>query len=254
MGIGRHARSDRAVPLGAAFGVVAGLFLCLTDGVARAQGFDFTIGGADIRLQDVQSYRERQFANVIRQQTDFSCGSAALATLLTYHYDRPHTETEVFRAMWDVGEQEKIRERGFSLLDMKRFLNSREIIADGFRIPLTKLEEIGVPAIALINVEGYKHFVVIKGIRGDRILLGDPSTGLIVRTVEEFTASWDGTVFFIRSFLAEGKLGWNRDSDWAAHPTSRPLDGPQVPDLADRVRLETYPLDSAFGVLGVIAR
>ena len=40
----------------------------------------------------VTSIREGRFQTVIRQEFDFSCGSAALASLLTYHYERPTTE------------------------------------------------------------------------------------------------------------------------------------------------------------------
>jgi hypothetical protein len=45
------------------------------------------IGGGDNVL--VKSMKERKFEQVVRQQYDFSCGSAALATLLTYHYENP---------------------------------------------------------------------------------------------------------------------------------------------------------------------
>src|SRR5437899_5579433 len=40
------------------------------------------------------SYRDIPFRTVVRQQFDFSCGSAALATLLTYHFERPITEQD----------------------------------------------------------------------------------------------------------------------------------------------------------------
>ncbi|RYF14189.1 MAG: peptidase C39, partial [Oxalobacteraceae bacterium] len=39
----------------------------------------------------VTSLIGRRFETVVRQQYDFSCGSAALATLLRYHYDDPQT-------------------------------------------------------------------------------------------------------------------------------------------------------------------
>src|SRR5690606_20299588 len=69
-----------------------------------------------------QSIQELKFAEVIRQQFDFSCGSAALATLLTYHYEDPTDEMQAFIAMYEQGDQERIRQAGFSLLDMKNYL------------------------------------------------------------------------------------------------------------------------------------
>ena len=69
----------------------------------------------------------------LQQQFDFSCGSAALATLLTHHYDFPVNEQAVFAAMFQHGDQAKIRREGFSLLDMKNFLAARGFQADGFQ-------------------------------------------------------------------------------------------------------------------------
>src|ERR1700710_2401501 len=67
----------------------------------------------------VASMLARKFGTVIRQQYDFSCGSAALATVLHYHYGLPRGETDVFAGMWQDGDQANIRKVGFSLLDMK---------------------------------------------------------------------------------------------------------------------------------------
>jgi uncharacterized protein len=75
----------------------------------------------------------RAFSRTWHQQYDFSCGSAAVATLLTFQYDRPIDETTVFKEMYAVGDQAQIRAKGFSLLDMKRFLESRGYTADEFR-------------------------------------------------------------------------------------------------------------------------
>lgn len=78
--------------------------------------------GADILLSSgpapsrisVVSYRDIPFRTVVRQRYDFSCGSAALATLLRYHYDREVGEEQIFRAMYAAGDQDTIRRVGFS--------------------------------------------------------------------------------------------------------------------------------------------
>src|SRR5690606_38844520 len=109
----------------------------------------------------VVSYKESRFQTVLKQQHDFSCGSAALASLLTFHYGDQVSEQDVFQAMYESGDQERIRQQGFTLLDMKKFLETRGYKADGFRIPLGPLAaKAGVPAIALINPKGYRHFVI----------------------------------------------------------------------------------------------
>ena len=89
----------------------------------------------------VTSLIGRRFDTVVRQQYDFSCGSAALATLLRFHYDAPQTEQSVFLGMWQDGDQAQIRRLGFSLLDMKRYLAARGIPADGYRVTSDALRD-----------------------------------------------------------------------------------------------------------------
>jgi len=120
----------------------------------------------------IVSLKEARFQTVYRQQLDFSCGSAALASLLTFHYERPTTEQQALLAMWEAGDQAKIQRLGFSLLDMKKFLETLGLRSDGFEVPLDNLRKAGIPAIALINTNGYKHFVVIKGVTDDEVLVG----------------------------------------------------------------------------------
>ena len=162
----------------------------------------------------VTSLREARFATVIRQEHDFSCGSAALATLLTHHYGRPTTEKEAFKEMFAHGDQEKIQRYGFSLLDMKRYMQSRGLAADGFRVSLDKLVEVGVPAVTLINTQGYKHFVVVKGLRDGDVLVGDPALGLRTMPRAEFEAQSEGVVFVIRDELEVGQASFDRDEEW----------------------------------------
>ena len=157
----------------------------------------------------------RAFRTTIHQRYDFSCGSAALATLLTFHYRRPVDEATVFRAMFNAGDQAKIRAHGFSLLDMKRFLESAGYQADGVQVSLEELAKVGVPAIALVNENGYRHFVVVKGFRGERVVVGDPALGTRILSREHFERSRVGGIFFvIRSHL--DVAAFNQPADWGS--------------------------------------
>lgn len=158
---------------------------------------------------------ERAFSTTVRQQYDFSCGSAAVATLLTHHYGSPVSESAVFQAMYESGDKEKIRREGFSLLDMKRYLETQGYKADGVQVSLDKLVEAGVPAIALISDQGYRHFVVVKGLRGNRVLLGDPALGARIVRLDVLERSRVGEIFFvIRNHRTEARF--NGDNDWMA--------------------------------------
>jgi hypothetical protein len=164
----------------------------------------------------VVSLKEARFKSVVQQQHDYSCGSAALATLLTYHYGRPTTEEQAFRTMFQVGDQAAIQKQGFSLFDMQRYLASIGLASDGYRVNLDKLAEVGIPAITLINTKGYNHFVVVKGVQGGDVLLGDPAAGLRTMPREQFQALWTGVMFVIKDELDRGAGSFNRMDEWSA--------------------------------------
>ncbi|NWN83482.1 MAG: C39 family peptidase [Halomonas sp.] len=169
---------------------------------------------------EAESLQEKGWDRVIKQEYDFSCGSAAVATLLTYHYQRNTSEAEVFETMIRAGDAEKIQRHGFSMLDMKRYLDGSGLNADGFRISLDDFIRIGIPAITMVNTGGYKHFVVVKGIDADNILVGDPAAGTLVVPREKFEQLWSGMVLGARAEIEVARQHFNHDQDWAVRPES----------------------------------
>jgi predicted double-glycine peptidase len=169
----------------------------------------------------VTSLIGRRFITVVRQQYDFSCGSAALATLLRFHYEDPQTEQSVFIGMFRDGDRIQIQRAGFSLLDMKRYLAARGIAADGYRVTLDQIAKARVPGIALIDFNGYKHFVVVKGISDGTVLLGDPSLGLRRETAATFSKQWNGVFFVLNGRNELAVRHFNQAADAALAPASR---------------------------------
>lgn len=160
------------------------------------------------------SIKEARFKKVVKQQYDFSCGAAAVATMLTYHYERPTNEAEVFSAMFTTGNQEKIRKEGFSLLDMKTYLESKGYKANGYRVSLDKLTSAKIPAIVLVNIRGYLHFVVVKGVTKDRVLVADPAFGNKVYPRETFERMWQKIVFVILNDNKVATRYFNKADEW----------------------------------------
>jgi predicted double-glycine peptidase len=181
------------------------------------------VSGGTFTVNKVTSLKEARYRSTIHQQYDFSCGSAALATLLTYHYEDTVTEPEVFKWMYDHGDQAKIRREGFSLLDMKNYLEAHGYTADGYYVSLDKLAEAGVPAITLINIKNYRHFVVVKGVTDKKVLIGDPSAGVKIMPRGEFEKMWNGLVFIIRNKNILSKDNFNRMAEWRGVKGKAPL-------------------------------
>lgn len=164
---------------------------------------------------NVVSFKEARFRTIYKQQYDFSCGSAALASLLTFHYGFPVTEKDVFDSMYEHGDVAKIRREGFSLLDMKLYLKRNGFDADGYRLSLEQFsEKAAVPAIALVNTSGYNHFIIIKGIRTNELVIGDPAKGVRVVDRNTFKQEWNGISFLIKSHLHKGRATFSQPVDW----------------------------------------
>ena len=205
--------------------------LCLAMGMAVASAVVLPAHASEVSLRvphsggyvvRVTSLKEARYRTTIPQQYDFSCGSAATATLLTYQYGYQVDEQHVFRTMYAQGDQAKIRQQGFSLLDMRRYLKSLGFEADGFELPLEKLLSEGLPAIVLLNDRGYRHFVVVKGLRNGRVLLGDPARGTRAMSRSRFEALWDNHVLFVVHNRRDSAR-FNQVADWRTAPPA-PLD------------------------------
>ena len=165
----------------------------------------------------VVSVKEARFATTQRQQFDFSCGSAAVATLLTHHYGKPTDERAVFTQMFERGDQAKIRKEGFSMLDMKRYLESLGLRADGFQLPVDRLASEQVPAIVLLSERGYRHFVVVKGVVRGRVLVGDPAMGTRAMSIDRFKRLWVNNILFV-IYNQRDTARFNEPNDWRVAP------------------------------------
>lgn len=141
----------------------------------------------------LKSFKDMRDGNMVRQAFDYSCGAAALATLLTYGLQDPMNEQEVlFQAFQNLSQdEEKLRKKeGLSLLDLQKIAQGRGHKALGFRLKPDALAKLPGPVIVFIKPRGYDHFAVLKGIRGDRAYLADPSLGNMRIPMYKFLHMW----------------------------------------------------------------
>lgn len=168
--------------------------------------------GGGVAFKDVTSIRERRFINLVEQQTDFSCGAAAVATVLNEAYGWDLSEADVIHGMLAEADHDLVRMQGFSMLDMKRYAETIGLRARGYRIPPEQLEQVRVPAIVLVDIRGYKHFVVMQRSDNGWVYLGDPVLGHKKITLADFNRGWNGIVFAIIG------PGYNRENALLSPP------------------------------------
>ena len=182
---------------------------------------------------NIMSWADIPFRSIVRQKYDFSCGSAAVATLLTYHYGRPTPEQLPFTEMWKAGDQKVITKSGFSLFDMKTYLQTVGLHAEGYRMNVDDLRKSKRPAIVLLDLHGFKHFVVVKGVQGNTVLVGDPIRGLEKYDAKDFQKAWNGIALAIVNGATKERPAFNIVRDWSPWSTA-PVDAnAQIANIGD---------------------
>lgn len=177
---------------------------CLSGCAASAEGTGtgsvasrVLVGGQpyDAPVLTFQEIRNRQ---LLRQKYDFTCGSAALATILRYQYDDTIAEQDIIRDVLASGKSvEEAKRVGFSLLDLKQFLERRGYQARGLGgMETAGLMRYKTPAIVAVNVDGYKHFVVVRDVRDGVVYLANPALGNQRLPAADFEKIWQGRIAF----------------------------------------------------------
>ncbi len=152
----------------------------------------------------MKSWKAMRDEGVVRQYFDYSCGSAALATLLSADGE-PVTEAEILRSVFarlDAASQSRVIQEGLSLLDLKTAAEALGRRAEGYRVAPELLARLERPVIVYIEPNGYRHFAVLKGVVADRVFLADPAGGNVRMPIWRFLDMWEdesgqGVVFAV---------------------------------------------------------
>jgi ABC-type bacteriocin transporter len=124
---------------------------------------------------------------VVRQNDRSDCGAAALATLALHHGVRCGLES--------LRELTSTDRDGANLLGLLRAAEKLGFSAKAVRASVEVLPGLPLPAIAhMRHAEGAGHFVVLHQVRRGRVVLADPSRGLVRMKVEEFGEQWTGNM------------------------------------------------------------
>ncbi len=184
---------------------------------------------------------------VVRQQLDYSCGAAALATLMVYYYGEDTSEKEILKLLntrletMTKEEQARKTRVGFSLLDLKIVAQQKGYRAAGFKLTADQLQQLLAPVIVHVRPLGYYHFAVLRGVAGDRVYLADPGRGNLRMSIERFLDEWHGVVFVL------GKAGEEKITHYPL-ALSRGIDYPS-PGLRQAARQGDQAASSAVNLV-----
>jgi predicted double-glycine peptidase len=178
-----------------------------------------TFAAAEDKPRVVRSLLEMRQDHVIVQKWDISCGAAALTTLLNYQHGEHLTEKEVARGLFKreeylINPQLVQAHEGFTLLDLKRYSDQRGY--QGVALGKLELKDIieRAPIMVALNIHGYNHFVVFRGIKSDRVLLADPAWGNRTMKLHRFEDVWI-------EFPSIGRVGFQLLRKDGAIPTNQ---------------------------------
>ncbi|HEX5105977.1 MAG TPA: C39 family peptidase [Pirellulaceae bacterium] len=141
----------------------------------------------------VKSWREISREHIVMQQRDYSCGAAALATLMRYHLNENVTELQLLLEVVQMLTPEEMRDRvqnGLSLTDLRRVAVRTGHLATIGTLEFDKLRESKVPLVVGIVVNEFDHFVVFRGVDDQYVYLADPARGHVRTPIEEFKKQW----------------------------------------------------------------
>ncbi|MGH8381896.1 C39 family peptidase [Pseudomonas sp.] len=177
--------------------IALAFLLCLASLSEAAQMPLSVLPGGAVVFKPLQSVRERKFADLVQQKTDFSCGAAALATILRQAYWLDVNEEQIIEGMLAYSDHDQVRVQGFSMLDMKRYIESLGMRARGYRVQPDTLHSVRIPVVVLMDVHGYKHFVVMQRVDKGWVYIGDPVLGHKRYKIDDFVKGWNGIIFAV---------------------------------------------------------
>jgi predicted double-glycine peptidase len=174
---------------------ISSMLICLV-GLAVANPNAFAGEGG---RHPVRSLLEIRQEGVIVQKWETSCAAAALATVLTFSQNDPVSEKLVAQGMLRSTDPIKVKVRGgFSLLDMKRFVETRGFKGAGYKgLSMEDFLTLQNPIVP-IDFHGNPHFVVVRGLNtAGEVHLADPAFGNHAMSVETFQSVWKEGIGFV---------------------------------------------------------
>lgn len=168
----------------------------------------------------VLNWTEIRNQNIVMQERDYSCGAAALATVLKYYWGKDVSEENVLDSLARSLRPEALKDRtenGLTMADLKVVSDRMGYDAAVGKLDnLSKLTESKIPVIVTIKVGGINHFVVFRGTANGYVYLADPIRGNVRVSNSEFENAWVENAIFVitlpgKTSSAVSRLSIRRD-------------------------------------------
>jgi len=122
-----------------------------------------------------------------RKQAEFDCGSAALATLLSFYTDRAVEPDDLVRSQsFTTDEWQRVRREGFSLGQLAGMAAALKVNPSITRLPSPALLSVPLTVLVYRRLPTGPHFSALTGIEGQRVPLADPTQGALMWTLNQF--------------------------------------------------------------------
>ena len=151
-----------------------------------------------------ESKDERDFSNITKQTTDYTCGPASLATLINLMGG--NADEMQLAVLSNTTEED-----GTTLLELKNSAKKLGYETSLSVVSISRLKKLTLPVLFHEkSSEDFDHYAVIKEINSETVKIADSSAGNIEIDLEEFSKVFSGKVLSI-SLPKEIKSGQSAD-------------------------------------------
>lgn len=151
-----------------------------------------------------QTFHDRRFRDVLRQEYDMSCGIASVRTLLSVlGIDPPQERDLIVQRLATMTPERAARTitRGFSIADLRELLAMNGVQAVAIRGGLRQMMAVDRIGIVHLSTRDGDHFAVLHGLQTEdgRLVLLDPARGRLALKPYQFEAEWTGVALLVVS-------------------------------------------------------
>lgn len=161
--------------------------------------------------ETIRSFYELSFANIEKQESEFSCGVSVIHSILRNLYNVEISQKDLESVVNFFSNSKK--NGGISFFDIKTVLSLFDVIVDGFHITPTidsivVLRDAGnIPIICHLENEddiSIGHFIILYGIDNKYVYILDPKIGKRILSFNEFLDKWSGNFLQLNSPCKNG--------------------------------------------------